>query len=94
VGPSENYLPYRDSNSDPSVVQPVLNRYTDCSTATRLKTKLGTKIVGSYIWPLETVLHYSCEQLVVLWNMDKNIPLWLTHITEIIWFHETLFKIP
>jgi hypothetical protein len=25
----ENSLPYRDSNSDPSVVQPVASRYTD-----------------------------------------------------------------
>jgi hypothetical protein len=25
----ENYCPYRDSNSDPSVVQPVASRYTD-----------------------------------------------------------------
>jgi hypothetical protein len=24
----EKFLPYRDSNSDPSVVQPVLSRYT------------------------------------------------------------------
>jgi hypothetical protein len=27
----ENSLPYRDSNSDPSVVQPVASRYTDCA---------------------------------------------------------------
>jgi hypothetical protein len=27
----ENSCPYRDSNSDPSVVQPVASRYTDCA---------------------------------------------------------------
>jgi hypothetical protein len=27
----ENPWPYRDSNSDPSVVQPVTSRYTDCA---------------------------------------------------------------
>jgi hypothetical protein len=27
----ENSWPHRDSNSDPSVVQPVANRYTDCA---------------------------------------------------------------
>jgi hypothetical protein len=27
----ENSLPYRDSNFDPSVVQPVASRYTDCA---------------------------------------------------------------
>jgi hypothetical protein len=26
-----NSCPHRDSNSDPSVVQPVANRYTDCA---------------------------------------------------------------
>jgi hypothetical protein len=30
----ENYLLYRDSNSDPSVVQPVANRCTDCVNKT------------------------------------------------------------
>jgi hypothetical protein len=90
MGPSENDLHYRVSNSDHSVVQPVADLYTDCSTATRWKTKLGTKLVGSYIWPHETVVHYSYEQLVVLWN----IPLWITHIMGIVCFHETLFKIP
>jgi hypothetical protein len=29
----ENHWPYRDSNSDPSVVQPVASRYTNCATA-------------------------------------------------------------
>jgi hypothetical protein len=28
---SENFCPHQDSNSDPSVVQPVASRYTDCS---------------------------------------------------------------
>lgn len=27
----ENSLPYRDANSDPSAVQPVASRYTDCA---------------------------------------------------------------
>jgi hypothetical protein len=27
----ENYCPHRDLNSDPSVVQPVASRYTDCA---------------------------------------------------------------
>jgi hypothetical protein len=27
----EHFWPYRDSNSDPSVVQPVASRYTDCT---------------------------------------------------------------
>jgi hypothetical protein len=27
----EKFLPYRDSNSNPSVVQPVASRYTDCA---------------------------------------------------------------
>jgi hypothetical protein len=27
----ENYCAYRDSNSDPSVVQPVASGYTDCA---------------------------------------------------------------
>jgi hypothetical protein len=30
----ENSWPYQDSNSDPSVVQPVASRYTDCSIPT------------------------------------------------------------
>jgi hypothetical protein len=29
----EKSCPYRDSNSDPSTVQPVANRYTDCAIA-------------------------------------------------------------
>jgi hypothetical protein len=33
VGPRQ-FWPYRDSNSDPSVVQPVLSRYTDCTRIT------------------------------------------------------------
>jgi hypothetical protein len=33
---SENSCPYRDSNSDPSVVQPVGSRYTDCTIVTLL----------------------------------------------------------
>jgi hypothetical protein len=28
---TEIFLPYRDSNSDPSIVQPVASRYTDCA---------------------------------------------------------------
>jgi hypothetical protein len=28
---SENFLPYRDSNADISVVQPLASRYTDCA---------------------------------------------------------------
>jgi hypothetical protein len=27
----ENSCPYRNSNSDPSVIQPVASRYTDCA---------------------------------------------------------------
>jgi hypothetical protein len=27
----KKFLPYRDSNSDPSVVQPVASRYTNCA---------------------------------------------------------------
>jgi hypothetical protein len=34
----EHFLPYRNSNSDPSVVLPVTNRYTDC-TVTRMYYK-------------------------------------------------------
>jgi hypothetical protein len=30
---SENSWPYRDSNSDPSIVHPIASRYTDCATA-------------------------------------------------------------
>jgi hypothetical protein len=26
---SENFLPYRDSNTDPSVAQPIVSRYTE-----------------------------------------------------------------
>jgi hypothetical protein len=35
------------------------------------KTQLRTKIVHTrnYTWNLQTVLHYSCEQLVVLSNI-------------------------
>jgi hypothetical protein len=30
----EDSWPYRDSNSDPSVLQPVASRYTDCANTT------------------------------------------------------------
>jgi hypothetical protein len=33
----ENCLLYRNSNSDPSVVQPVVSRYTDCAIPTPLR---------------------------------------------------------
>jgi hypothetical protein len=33
TGKGENSWPYRDSNFDPSVVQPVASRYTDCIIA-------------------------------------------------------------
>jgi hypothetical protein len=41
---SENSWPYQDSNSDPSVVEPVASRYTDCATATLFKWKTLTNI--------------------------------------------------
>jgi hypothetical protein len=45
----ENSSTYRDSNSDPSAVQPVARRYTDCpssiSTATKLQG-LGDWTIG------------------------------------------------
>jgi hypothetical protein len=32
IGTPEQSLPYRDSNSDPSVIQPVARRYTNWAT--------------------------------------------------------------
>jgi hypothetical protein len=31
----EHFLPYRDSNSDSSIAQPVSSRYTDCTIPAR-----------------------------------------------------------
>jgi hypothetical protein len=45
IGRSENSLPYRDSNSDPLVVQPVASRYTDCTTATHEQAQERTHFV-------------------------------------------------
>jgi hypothetical protein len=50
----ENCLPYRDSNSEPSVVQPVASRYTECATPalwTLLYTMGSQKVPGI---PLQT----------------------------------------
>jgi hypothetical protein len=35
----EKYCPYGDWNSDPSAIQPVSSRYTDCSTPAHLNWK-------------------------------------------------------
>jgi hypothetical protein len=46
---AEKSCPYRDSNSDPSAVQPVVSRYIDCNipACSRLKmSKIANEIRG------------------------------------------------
>jgi hypothetical protein len=46
---TRKFLPYRDSNSDPSVVQPVGSRYTDCATPAH--HYVGAAIINSVYRP-------------------------------------------
>jgi hypothetical protein len=52
------FLPYRDSNSDPSVIQPVASRYTDCATLAP-----GMVLVTHKISRIKRVIHYHCDVL-------------------------------
>jgi hypothetical protein len=41
----EKSWPYRDSNSDPSAIQPVVSRYTDCAIPAPMKSEVDIYIV-------------------------------------------------
>jgi hypothetical protein len=43
----KHFGPYQDSNSNPSVVQPVVSRYTDCAIPALPSLKLTSHV----IWP-------------------------------------------
>jgi hypothetical protein len=56
----ENSCPYRDSNSDLSVVQPVANRYTDCA-------------IWYVLWMLKA---WDCNlRMELKWRSDDNTTL-------------------
>jgi hypothetical protein len=67
----ENSWPYRDSNSDPSVVQPVDSRYTDYAVAARSIQYLTlinlSMLFRSRFQNLKCILlHNGCEFVVFL----------------------------
>jgi hypothetical protein len=54
----EYFLPYQDSNSDPSVIQRVANHYTDWTTTTHLS---GTN-VPSKGWDMSRAWYFNCSE--------------------------------
>jgi hypothetical protein len=55
------FLPYRESNSDPSVVQPVASRYTDCAI-----------ICERYLEKDETALHILHDGETALYSRFRH----------------------
>jgi hypothetical protein len=53
---SENYLPYRDSNFDPSVVQSAASRYTDYQSRPCLQSDVPVFLTLLIVSPILNVL--------------------------------------
>jgi hypothetical protein len=60
---SENDLPNREANSDPSVIQAVASRYTDCATVARHIQEVLGPINGHF--EATHGFHYSLQVEVV-----------------------------
>jgi hypothetical protein len=63
---SENVYPYRDSNSDPSVVQHVASRYTDCAILNDLNPP--DEMSGSKY----TVVHFKHNKVILTFSLLFN----------------------
>jgi hypothetical protein len=77
--------PYRDANSDPSPVQPVASRYTDCSISTIEKRQRGKDLEGNRRGPIEKLFSYFGTQTVKNRNMSiiKTSSTTIKHIRHI-----------
>jgi hypothetical protein len=66
----ENSLPYRDSNSDPSVVQSVVSRYTNYAIPAPILFQLYCKNINTY-WPITVVA--QCKPRNVFGSYNTGI---------------------
>jgi hypothetical protein len=69
---------YRDSNFDPSVVQPVASRYTDCTTALnifKLSFKENSEWLRLYIPIATNSIHWRCahQKVALCWFLARFI---------------------
>jgi hypothetical protein len=86
---SENFLPYRDSNSPPLVVQPVASRYTDWAIPAQKIHGYPQKITYKDLLDLQFSHYYMCMPLLCLLKM-MFMPLWKIDKT----LKQIIFKSP
>jgi hypothetical protein len=70
---SENYWPYWESNSDPSVVQPVAGRYTDWATAALITWWVFAKILATHHVLLYTKYKKNILKITTPTNICRNL---------------------
>jgi hypothetical protein len=81
-----NSWPYHDSNSDPSVVQPIDSRCTDCTTAWAW-TRVNTNMFFKQFYSQFVLMLFSCIYSVhtvhlVVWELlqvEKHLPHRVIH---------------
>jgi hypothetical protein len=84
----EKSRPYRDSNSDPSAVQPVANHYTDCA----IRALIGAHFLEMLIYYLLYWKRWSSFNNIHRLNTNKN-PIFTTcsycNIKSLVHIHVT-----
>jgi hypothetical protein len=81
----ENCCPYRDSKSDPSVVQPVASPYTECAIPAHYIVSAliqnPKKSEGLFLTYVEQEVSFKCLELI----MRRLILVWILFSSLLVW---------